>query len=98
MSILRGMDKEDVVHIQNGSLLNHKKEPNNIICRKRIDLEIFLLSEVREKQISYSIIHMWNLNKNDANGLINRNRITNVENKLVVTSGAREGDTLGDWD
>ena len=31
MSILRGMDKEDVVHIQNGSLLNHKKEPNNIM-------------------------------------------------------------------
>ena len=41
---------------------------------------------------------MWNLIKNDTNGLINGNRVTNVENKLIVTSGAREGDKLGDWD
>ena len=32
MSIDRGMDKEDVVHIDNGTLLNHKKEQNNAIC------------------------------------------------------------------
>ena len=43
-------------------------------------------------------VKLFQMLKNDANGLINRNRITNVENKLVVTSGAREGDTLGDWD
>jgi len=32
MSINRGMDKEDVVHIYNGLLLNHKQEQNCIIC------------------------------------------------------------------
>ena len=32
MSIDRGTDKEDVVHIQNGILLGHKKEINNGIC------------------------------------------------------------------
>ena len=32
MSIDRGMDKEDVVHMQNGILLIHKKEQNNAIC------------------------------------------------------------------
>ena len=32
MSINRGMDKEDVVHIYNGILLNYKKEWNNAIC------------------------------------------------------------------
>ena len=32
MSIDRGMDKEDVVHIYNGILLNYKKEWNNAIC------------------------------------------------------------------
>ena len=32
MSIDRGMDKEDVVHIYNGILLSHKKEGNNAIC------------------------------------------------------------------
>ena len=41
---------------------------------------------------------MRNLIKNDTNGLINRNRVKNVGNKLIVTSGAREGDKLGDWD
>ena len=28
----RGMDKEDVVHIYDGILHNHKKEQNNAIC------------------------------------------------------------------
>ena len=32
MSIDRGMAKEDVVHIENGVLLSHKKEQNNAIC------------------------------------------------------------------
>ena len=32
LSINRGMDKEDVVHIYNGILLSHKKEQNNAIC------------------------------------------------------------------
>ena len=32
MSIDKEMDKEDVVHIYNGILLNHLKEWNNIIC------------------------------------------------------------------
>ena len=33
MSIYRGMDKEDVVHRDNGILLSHKKEQNCAICR-----------------------------------------------------------------
>ena len=32
MSIDRGMDKEDVVHVYNGILLSHKNEWNNAIC------------------------------------------------------------------
>ena len=32
MSINRGMDKEDMVHIANGILISHKKEQNNAIC------------------------------------------------------------------
>ena len=32
MSIDRGINKEDVVHIYNGILLSHKKEWNNTIC------------------------------------------------------------------
>ena len=32
MSIDRGMDKEDMVHIYNEILLSHEKELNNAIC------------------------------------------------------------------
>ena len=32
MSIDRGTDKEDVVHIYNGILFSHKKEWKNAIC------------------------------------------------------------------
>ena len=32
MSINRGMDKEDVVHIYHGILLSHTKERNWVIC------------------------------------------------------------------
>ena len=34
MSINRGIDKEDVVHIYNIILLSHKKEQNWVICRE----------------------------------------------------------------
>ena len=33
MSINRGMDKEDVVHLYSGVLLSHEKERNWVICR-----------------------------------------------------------------
>ena len=32
ISINRGMDKEDVVHVCNGILFSHKREQNNAIC------------------------------------------------------------------
>ena len=32
MSVSEGMGKEDVVHTDNGILLSHKKEWNNVIC------------------------------------------------------------------
>ena len=32
VSVDRGMNKEDVVHICRGILLSHKKERNNVIC------------------------------------------------------------------
>ena len=42
------MHKEDVVHIDNGILLSHKKERNNAICSEMDrNLEIVILSEVK---------------------------------------------------
>ena len=44
--ISRWMDKEDMVPIYNRILFSHKKEWNNAICSKWMDLEIIILSEV----------------------------------------------------
>ena len=46
MSINRGMNKEDVVHIYNGILLSCKKEQNWVICRD--------MDEPRECHIQWS--------------------------------------------
>ena len=56
MSIDRGMDKEDVVHIYNGVLLSHKKERNSAICRDMdtpSDCHTEWSKSDRERQISY---------------------------------------------
>ena len=42
MSIVRGIDKEDVVHIYNGISLSHKKEQNNAICRTSLGAQLRL--------------------------------------------------------
>ena len=47
MSINRGMDKEDVVHIYNGILAIRKNEIMPFVATWR-DLEILILSEVSQ--------------------------------------------------
>ena len=61
MSINRGMDKEEVVQISNEILLSHKKNEIMPFAAIWMDLEIIILSELRERQISYDITYMWNL-------------------------------------
>ena len=41
----------------------------------------------RERQIPYDIIYMWNLKKMVQMNLQNRNRLTDIENKRMVTKG-----------
>ena len=50
MSIDRGMDKEDVVHIYNGILLSHKKEQNMTFAATWMELEIIILSELSQTE------------------------------------------------
>ena len=50
MSINRGMDKEDVVHIYNGILLSHYKEQNCAICRDVDGPRVIIQSEVSQKE------------------------------------------------
>ena len=66
MSINRGIDKENVVHIYNGILLSHKKEQNNAICSDMdgpTDYHTEWSKSDRERQISYFIAYIWNLKK-----------------------------------
>ena len=52
MSINKGMDKEDVVHIYTGILLSHKNEQDLVICRDMVGLRCgwTLQSEVSRKR------------------------------------------------
>ena len=56
-----------------------------------IDLEIVILSDTSQRQISHDITVIWNLqNMIQVKLFTNRNRVIVVENKLMVTSGERE--------
>ena len=76
-----------MLHIYNGILLNHKKEQNNAICGNMDgprDYHTKWNKSERERQIPYDVTYMWNL-KYDTNELLwNRNRLTDIENRLVV--------------
>jgi len=55
--------------------------------------EIITLSEVsqRERQISYDITYMWNLKyEHKLIYIRNRNRLTDIENRLMVSKGEGE--------
>ena len=49
MSIDRGMEKEDMVHIYSGILLSHKKNKTVPFTEIWIDLETVIYSEVSQK-------------------------------------------------
>ena len=57
-----------------------------------MDLEIIILSEVSQtEKDKYHITYMWNLKKKKYKRtyLQNRNRLTDTENKFMVTKGER---------
>ena len=60
MPINRRMDKEDVVHIYNGILFSNKKNEIMQFAATWMDLEMIILSEVRQKK-TISFYHMKSL-------------------------------------
>ena len=57
MSINRGMDKKDVVHIQNGILLSRKNNEIVPFLATDMDLEIIILSKTGEDKY-HMVLHM----------------------------------------
>ena len=91
MSIDRWMDKEEVVYIHNGILLSPKKELNNTIHSDMDGPRDDMLNEIRHSNantmwyhlyVDSKIWHRWTY-------LQNRNRLTDIENKLLATKGER---------
>ena len=85
-----------MVHTNNRILLSHKKDeimPSTAIW---MDLEIIILSELRERQTPYGITYMWNL-KYYTNKPVykTRNRVIDTENRLEEGGWGREG--VGGW-
>ena len=63
MSIDKGMDKEVVVRIYNGILINHKKNTFESVLMKWMNLEPIIQSEVSQKEKNkYCILtHMYGI-------------------------------------
>ena len=61
-----------------------------------MDLEIFILSEVRQGHISNDIVYMWNLKKLVQINLL-KNKVSDVGKKHNYQQGEDGRDTLGDW-
>ena len=89
MSISKWIDKEVVVPRHNGILFSHIKK-NKIMpfAATWTDLKTVMLSEARKRHtISYSIIHMWKSYKKAQMNLSKKQRVRDVENKLMVRMG-----------
>ena len=63
MSIYRGMDKEDMVHMYNRILFNSEKEWNCVICRDEDWPRGWMKSEVKSEREKTNIIYKWYLEK-----------------------------------
>ena len=94
MSTDRWMDKEDVVYIYNGILLSHRKGWNNDICSNMDgprDYHIKWSKSDRERNIIWYPLYVWSIKGYKWTYLQKRNRLTDIENKLMVTKGERGG-------
>ena len=59
MSVNRGMDKDDVVHIHNGYYSAKKKRTKHHFAATAVKLEIIILSEISQKEkVPYDITYM----------------------------------------
>ena len=90
------MDKDVRIHI--GILLSHKKEWHNAIAVAQIDLEMIILSEISQRQMSYAITYMWGL-KYDRNEPISDTKTgQRTFSWFLRGKWGWRGEGLGVWD
>ena len=91
------MDKEVMVHIYNGLLLNHKKGRIWVRSSEVDETRVYYTEQSKsekEKQISYINTYIWNLEKWCWwTYLQGRNKDSDIENRLMGTVGEKEGGT-----
>ena len=93
----RLMDKEDVVHIQNGVLLSHKRKKFGSFVVMWMDLESVIQSEVRGKQISYINSYVQNLEKFYRWAYLQgSDRDADIKNRHMDRAGRGGRDKLGE--
>ena len=93
------MDKEKLVHIYPGIFLSHKKEQNKAICSNMDGQDDYLPKlSISEKDKYHMISPTCRIFKKMIQinvYLQNRNKLTDIENNLMVTKGMGERDKLG---
>ena len=72
-----------MVYIHKGVLLSHKSNEIMPFAATWTELEITILSEVSQSQLSYDLTYMWNLKIILQMNLFifKKTRLTNIENK-----------------
>ena len=83
------MDREDVVHIYNGILLSHKKNGVIPFAATWVDLENIILAKSNTDKY-YIISLICRIYKKVQMDLLTKQRLTDTENKLVVTKVGRD--------
>ena len=90
MSIHRGLDKKDVVHIHSGLLLSPKNEWNNTICSNMNESRDYHTKWSQTEKYKY---HMISLNVESKNiiqmNLFEKHKLADFKNKLMITKEER---------
>ena len=100
VSINRGMDTDTDTHTMECYSAIKRNETTSFAATG-VDLETIILTEVNQKErsISHNITCMLNLKKwYKWTYLQDRNRLSDTENRLMVTKGEEERGKFGSWD